>query len=151
MALIKEFKQYLIELQNEIEGINLNKMVIDETQLTKYINDMYSDQNALLLGLLPNFGNNNPRDADGLIWRGYTEFMIVEKTDYSTLTETELVDQYDRLYIIIDKIKDKIINDHTNDTCGFLRGLVPSGFQIVEIFNLAQCNGWTMTVSFDVL
>lgn len=151
MAIIKEFKNYLQEIQDEITGINKNHLIVEETQLTRYINDHYPGDNALLLGLLPNFGNNSPQDADRLRLRAFTEVMLVAKTDYSELTETELVEQYDHLYDLMVKVKNKLIDDHTNQTCNFLRLLDPTSIQIVEIYHLAQCNGWTMAFSFDVL
>lgn len=148
MALIREFKNYMDEIQAEIAGINLNKMVTSEKQLSKYITDLQREDNALMLGLLPNFGNNSPANADTFKLRGFTELMIMEKTDFSELTDDEFVNQYDRLFEIAVAVQNKILEDHT-EGCGIMRFLDPSSVQIVDVYNNSQCNGWTVIFTFD--
>lgn len=149
MALIREFKNYMDEIQAEIAGINLNKMVTSEKQLSKYITDLQREDNALMLGLLPNFGNNSPANADTFKLRGFTELMIMEKTDFSELTDDEFVEQYDRLFVIAQAVAAKLLEDHTDGSCNLLRFLDPTSIQIVDVYNNSQCNGWTVIFTFD--
>ncbi len=149
MGLIREFKDYLDEIQDEITGINLNKLVTTEKQLTKYLTDLEQEQNALMLGLLPNFGNNSPDSADTFKLRGFTELMILEKTDFSELTDAEFVDQSERLFEIADAVKEKLLMDNCNG-CGIMRFLDPTSIQIVDVYNNSQCNGWTVVFTFDI-
>lgn len=151
MAIIKEFKDYLNEIQNEIEGINMNRMITHESQLTKYINDLSFEDNCLMLGLVPNFGNNSARNADTFALKGFTEIMILEKTDYSEITDEEFVEQFDRLFAIAQKVKQKLLNDHIDASCNIVRKLDPSSIQIVDVYNSSQCNGWTIIFTFDLM
>ena len=148
MGLIANLKTYADEIQSQIAGINLNKMVTSEKQLSKYINDLQKDDNALMLTLLPNFGNNSPDSADSFRLKAYMEFMIVEKTDYSELTDEEFVKQYDRLFDIANSVANKLLEDHI-EGCGIMRFLDPTSIQIVDVYNSSQCNGWTVIFTFD--
>jgi len=148
MGLIANLKTYADEIQSQIAGINLNKMVTSEKQLSKYINDLQKDDNALMLTLLPNFGNNSPASADSFRLKAYMEFMIVEKTDYSELTDEEFVSQYDRLFDIANSVANKLLEDHI-EGCGIMRFLDPTSIQIVDVYNSSQCNGWTVIFTFD--
>lgn len=148
MALIQQLKLYMNEIQEQVPGINLNKMVTSEKQLSKYINDLQSDDNALMLGLMPNFGNNSPAHADSFKLKGYTELMIMEKTDFSELTDEEFVAQYDRLFELATVVVAKLLADHT-DGCGIMRFLDPTSIQIVDVYDNSQCNGWTVIFTFD--
>lgn len=148
MGLIANLKTYADEIQSQIAGINLNKMVTSEKQLSKYINDLQKDDNALMLTLLPNFGNNSPESADSFRLKAYMEFMIVEKTDYSELTDEEFVKQFDRLFLLAEAVANKLLEDHVNG-CGIMRFLDPTSIQIVDVYNSSQCNGWTVIFTFD--
>tara|TARA_R110002050_G_scaffold185609_2_gene319706 strand:+ start:20 stop:469 length:450 start_codon:yes stop_codon:yes gene_type:complete len=148
MALIKDIKNYAEEIQAQIAGINLNKMVTSEKQLTKYITDLERDDNALMLVLVPNFGNNSPANADMFKLKGFTEIMILEKTDFSELTDEEFVNQTDRLFAIAQAVVAKLLEDHT-EGCGIMRFLDPTSIQIVDVYDNSQCNGWTVIFTFD--
>ena len=149
MALIQQFKDYMEEIQAQIPGINLNKLVTSEKQLSKYITELERDDNALMLGLMPNFGNNSPKSGDDFKLRGFTELMIVEKTDFSELTDAEFVAQMDRIFEIASAVKDKLLVDHLSGECNLLRFLDPTSIQIVDVYNNSQCNGWTVIFTFD--
>ncbi|HNP68228.1 MAG TPA: hypothetical protein PKH16_10010 [Aequorivita sp.] len=150
MAAIQDFKDYMDEIQAQIAGINLNKMVTSEKQLSKYINDLQRDDNALMLGLMPNFGNNSPQSGDGFRLRGFTELMILEKTDFSDLTDAEYIAQSDRIFAIANLVKAKLLADHLDGDCNIMRFLDPTSIQIVDVYNNSQCNGWTVVFTFDL-
>ena len=137
------------EIQTQIPGINLNKLVTSEKQLSKYISDLETADNALMLGLMPNFGNNSPQSGDEFRLRGFTELMIMEKTDFSELTDAEYVAQSDRLFEIATAVKNKLLEDHLDGSCNLLRFLDPTSIQIVDVYDNSQCNGWTVIFTFD--
>jgi len=150
MAAIQDFKNYMDEIQEQIAGINLNKVVTSEKQLTKYLSDLERDQNALMIGLMPNFGNNSPSSGDAFRLKGFTELMIFEKTDFSELTEEKYVSQSDRLFAIAQLVNDKLLEDHLKGSCNIMRFLDPTSIQIVDVYNNSQCNGWTVVFTFDI-
>lgn len=150
MAAIQDFKNYMDEIQAQVPGINLNKLVTSEKQLSKYISDLESEDNALMLGLMPNFGNNSPQSGDHFRLRGFTELMIMEKTDFSELTDEEYVAQSDRIFEIANAVKNKLLEDHLEGTCNLLRFLDPTSIQIVDVYDNSQCNGWTVVFTFDL-
>jgi len=147
MAQIKDFRDYLQEIQDQIAGANSNKVVVDPSQLTKFITDHDSSDNAMLLGVLPVWGNNSPTDADNFMLKGFTEIMVLNKVDYSDNDNIAEIDSYDDLLIIAKAIVPKMLNDHI-DKCGIMTFLEPSSIQIVEVWNRTQYNGWNIIFTF---
>lgn len=153
MGKINWFKNYLQEVQDSIilEGrtpINRNRMVIDDSQLTKYLSEHQQDHNFLLVGVLPDFGSN-AKDGDSFLLSASTQFMILEKTSYSEVNYDEFYDIFERAFIVAELIVKKLLDDHTGRNCGYLRFLKPNSIQIVPVWNKSSCNGWNIIFSFD--
>jgi len=147
MAQIKEFRDYLQAIQDEIAGVNSNKVVVDPSQLSKFINDHSTSDNAMLLGVLPVWGNNSPTDADNFMLKGFTEIMVLNKVDYSDNDNTAEIDSYDDLLILAKAIVAKMLNDHIEE-CNMMKFLDPTSIQIVEVWNRTQYNGWNIIFTF---
>lgn len=150
MGLIKDFETYLNETKDEIVGINSLKIVTEEGQLTKYLNDHQTEDNYLLLAIMPNFSNNNPKSADEYMDTAFTEINVLKKIDFADMDYQDFIDIYDESLALIQLIKLKLLNDHTDQSCNFLRMLNPSSLITTDVFNLHQCNGWNLTFSFDI-
>ena len=148
MGKINWFKVYLQEIQDEIDDINRNKVVIEDSQLTKYLNDHQSDFNAFLVGVLPDFGSNAP-NGDSFMLAASTQIMIVEKTTYSEYDYDEFMDIFERMFNIAELIVKKLLQDHLSNKCTYLRFLKPNSIQIVPVWNKSSCNGWNIIFSFD--
>lgn len=148
MAQIKDFRDYLQAIEDQIAGVNKNRMVVDPSQLVSFINEHNSSDNLLLLGVIPVWGNNSPTDADNFMLKGFTELMVLRKVDYSSNSNTQEGDDYDDAFIVAQAIVSKMIADHLSGTCNFMRFLDPSTIQIVEVWNKTQYNGWNIIFTF---
>lgn len=153
MGKINWFKNYLQEVQDSIliagaTPINRNRMVIDDSQLTKYLSEHQSDFNFLLVGVLPDFGSTGT-DGDNFMLSASTQFMILEKTSYSEVNYDEFYDIFERAFNVAELVVQKLLNDHLTGACGYLRYLKPNSIQIVPVWNKSSCNGWNVIFSFD--
>lgn len=153
MGKINWFKNYLQEVQDTIvldavKPINRNRMVIDDSQLTKYLSEHQQDHNFLLVGVLPDFGSK-ASNGDNFLLSASTQFMILEKTSYSEVNYDEFYDIFERAFNVAEEVVKKLLNDHLSGNCGYLRRLEPSSIQIVPVWNKSSCNGWNVIFSFD--
>lgn len=153
MSKIAWFKNYLQEVQSAIilngaTPINSNRMVIDDSQLTKHLSEHQSDHNFLLVGVLPDFGSSGT-NGDNFKLSASTQFMILEKTSYSEVNYDEFYDIFDRAFEVVELVLQKLLNDHLSGGCGYLRFLNPQSIQVVPVWNKSSCNGWNITFSFD--
>lgn len=148
MAQIRDFRTYLQEIETQIAGVKSNKVVVDPSQLSQFIVDHSSSDNALLLGVLPVWGNNSPTDADNFQLKGFTEVMVINKMDYSDNDNEAEIDSYDDLLIIAKAIVKKMMDDHLSGSCNLMRFLEPTSIQIVEVWNRTQYNGWNIIFTF---
>lgn len=158
MNKITWFKDYLQHLQDTIVapqglmGINRNRMVIDDSQLTKYLSDHQTDHNLLLIGVMPEFGNTST-DGDNFKLSTQNQFMIVKKTSYSEVNYDEYFKIFEDTYIIAELVVKKLLEDslgyNQDNLCTPLRFLITSSINIVPVWNKSSCNGWSITFNFD--
>lgn len=150
MALIKNFQTYLNEIMAQIDGINSVRIVTEEKQMSKFITEHTASKNVLLLGVMPNFGNNNPASADEYQDRAFSEIQLLKKTTYQDLPYDKFIDDYDEVFDLVQQVKAKLLEDHLGGTCNLMRFLDPTSFITEDVYNLSQCNGWKLVFSFDI-
>jgi hypothetical protein len=148
MNKITWFKGYLQELQNTIAAINRNRMVIDKSQLTKYLNDHQSTQNYLLIGVLPDF-SGKASDPENFMLTNTTQLMVLSKTTYSEHNYDQFYQIFEDTYDVVELIVQKLITDSLNG-CTNLRFLDAQSIQIQPVWNESACNGWKILFNFDI-
>lgn len=158
MNKIKWFKDYLQHLQDTIQppeglkGINRNRMVIDDSQLTKYLSEHQTDFNYILIGVMPEFGNNST-DGDNFKLSQQNEFMILEKTSYSEVNYDEYFKIFEDTYVIAELVVKKLLQDslgyNRSILCTPLRFLKTTSINIQPVWNKSSCNGWSISFNFD--
>lgn len=148
MGKVHWFRDYLIGLQAVIPGINRNRMVIDKSQLTKYLNEHSSLDNLLLIGVLPDYAGKGA-NADDFKLSNTMQLMVLKKTTYSEHDYDEFYNIFEETLITIEDILKQLLDDSTS--CTELRFLNTSSIQIVPVWNESSCNGWKLMFSFDVM
>lgn len=153
MGKINWFKAYLQEIQDQIKNdsdeqlINRNKLVVDDSQLTNYLQNHRRSDNAMLIGVLPEFGAN-ASDPDNFLFRASTMLMVLNKTNYSAENYDSYFQIFEDTYIIAEKIVKKLLTDSMAG-CTYLRYLQPQSIQIVPVWNKSECEGWSIQFNFD--
>ena len=148
MGKINWFKGYLQEIQDNVAGINRNRMVIDNSQLTNYLDSHASAQNMLLIGVLPDFGSKGS-SGDDYKQSATTQLMVLKKTTYSEVNYDEFFQIFEDAYLIAELVLKKLLADSLSG-CNNLRFLNVQSIQIVPVWNLSACNGWNIIFSFDL-
>lgn len=143
----KEYNEFLQELKSEIEGINKAWLVVDDSQLGNTLERRSAEDNAFLVGVLPSYGTNGKRDAvkDTLV----SQLLIIEKTDYSELTEEEFVNIFERTYQLAKKVRNFLIEKMESGCYISFANLDIDGIEIVPIWKKSQCNGWSVEFSLE--
>ncbi|WP_026755024.1 hypothetical protein [Sediminibacter sp. Hel_I_10] len=147
MNIITWLKSYLDEVVTDIEGINRQKMVIDSSQLSKYLESHSSDFNNLLIGVLPDL-NSKGDSAETFEQVAVCQFMILEKTGYSDINYDEFFAIFEKSYSQAQLVIKKMLDQQMRG-CTVLRKLDVSSIKIVPVWNLSSCNGCNILFSFD--
>ena len=139
----------LSHFDNEIDTINKNWMVIDENHVVKDLSEISTDENILLIGLMPNYGTD-AENSDNVLDKSFSQFLILEKTDYSELNRQQFLDIFQRTFLVAKEIKDRLIEYSADKQCEFpyLMQLDINSLKMEPIYKLAQCNGWAL--EFDL-
>ena len=147
MAKVKWFMDYLQGIQDAIPQIKRNRLVIDKSQLTNYLNNHSSADNFLLIGVLPDFSGKGA-NADTFKLVNTTEIMVLKKTTYSEHNYEEFYQIFEDTLITTDAILSKLLADSLS--CSELRFLNTQSIQIQPVWNESECNGWKLMFSFDM-
>ena len=151
---ISQFKAYCQHLQDTIQplpnqlAINKNKVVLDDSALTKYLSDMSEDDNHFLAGVMPSFGSSGT-DVDNHQFKGYTQLLILKKTSYSERDYDEFLEIFEQAFDVVTDVVNKMKSDHASGKCVFLRYLNVTSLQILPVWNKSGCNGWNILFNFD--
>jgi len=80
MILIPQIKQYGENLKSIIPEIKTFLMVVDDSQLVKFMNDINDDGNLILVGLIPSHSVEG-QNVDNAQNRDHTIWMVLNKVD----------------------------------------------------------------------
>lgn len=148
MNKITWFKNYAQELQDTINGINSNRVVLDNSMVTKYLENHQSSYNALLVAVMPDFGSKGT-NVDDYKSTAKTQLMILKKTTYSEYDYEAFIGIFEEMYSIVEDVLKKLINDATSG-CNYLRFLNVSSIAITPVWDYNHCNGWSISFNFDM-
>ncbi|MFD2824811.1 hypothetical protein ACFS5M_14100 [Lacinutrix iliipiscaria] len=148
MGKINWFRSYLAGLKQEFSEINSQRLLIDKSALTKYLEAHQSDNNLLLVGIMPDFGGKG-LNADEFKLTNITQLMVLKKTTFSEINHEEFLDIFEETYLVIEKILEYILNS-SREGCTELRFLNTQNIKLVPVWNLSSCNGWKIMLDFDM-
>lgn len=142
----KEFREFIQETKTEIEGINRAWIVVDDSQLGQSLEQRSKEDNAYLIGVLPSY-EAQVRNSDNVKSAIISQILVLEKTDYSELTEDEFIDVFERTYQIAKSVAERLQNK-LDGGC-FFGGSMPllEELEIIPIWKKSQCNGWSINFS----
>lgn len=142
----KELREFLFEIKTKIEGINKTWLVVDDSQLGNSLEQRAVSDNAYLVGVLPSY-DARIRNADSIKDSIISQILILEKTDYSELSEDDFIDVFERTYQIAKAVKQELLAK-VGTGC-FSSGVLMdiTEINIVPIWKKSQCNGWSIDFS----
>lgn len=144
----KEFREFIQETKTEIDGINRAWIVVDDSQLGQSLEQRSKDDNAYLIGVLPSY-EAQVRNSDNVKDAIISQILVLEKTDYSELTEDEFIDVFERTYQIAKSVAERLQNK-LDGGCFFAGSmLLLEDLEIIPIWKKSQCNGWSINFSIE--
>lgn len=144
----KEFREFIQETKTEIEGINRAWIVVDDSQLGQTLEQRSKEDNVYLIGVLPSY-EPQVRNSDNVKDAIISQILVLEKIDYSELTEDEFIDVFERTYHIAKRVEERLQNK-LDGGC-FFGGSMPllEELEIIPVWKKSQCNGWSINFSIE--
>jgi len=139
-----ELKELLSEIKSEIPEINRTISLIDDSDLADFAADMSTSDNMSLVGIIPSYQHSGEIGKFKML--PIFQLQVIEKTDYSALNNDEFVLLYQRTLVVIEKVRDFLI-DKVEDGCyPTLSNLDITGLVIDPVKKVSQCNGWALDI-----
>ncbi len=144
----KELQELLIEIKSEIPEINSTWLVVDDSQLGNTLENKSLSDNAYLIGVMPNYGTL-AKNQDNYKETITSQLLILEKTDYSELTQDEFIAVFERTYQIMRKVKLLLISKMEERCYSQLYNLDVDALDAFPVWKKSQCNGWSLDLEFN--
>ena len=136
---INGLKNLLNSLQASISAINYTEMIIDDSQMVKFMQNISKDENLLLFCLIPDYNSQGTTNAVQTIT---VVQMLVFKKSYDSIEHDQFINDMQEVEQAAFKIKDFLVDARDND-CDF-RFFKESEWQMSPIWNMASCNGYSI-------
>ncbi|MBT0549187.1 hypothetical protein [Riemerella anatipestifer] len=143
----KLFYELLQEIKAELPGINKAWLVVDDSQLGNTLESREKEDNAYLVGVLPSYGTE-AINVDAIGDTVTTQILVLEKTDYSELTEDEFIAVFERTYHLMKKVRDLLIVKISDPCYMPTARLDLNGLDFDPVWKKSQCNGWSLDIQF---
>ena len=137
-----QLNNLLTEIKTEIPSIKKTYALVDDSQLVNYLQDFHSADNQLLLGVFPDYGKTG--NVSGHRTTSVNMLMILEKSDYSTLTYDEYIALFERTFQTANTIVDFLISKAEMGCSSLLEHIDVEGITIEPVWRKADCNGYSI-------
>ena len=145
---ITQLKSYSDEIKTAISAIKTVKVVVDESQLVDKIRSLKSEDNQILMTVIPEYDTSGSSDLDNVSHNNYLAFLVLEKVNYKALTDGQELDVWQRTLQSIKLLEQKLLMDAStgNGTCPAFAHLDVRSLRIEPVWKLAECNGYILTL-----
>lgn len=139
----------LLDTQNKTI-FNYSTMVIDDTELSKVLEDRSEGENTMFISVLPEFRMKG--QENNAKWKNILMFFILDKTDYSEHDRDGLLNIFvktqDKALDFINKLLDDK-SDNQSIFCNFLSWLDENSIGVYPVWKKNGCNGWRVEINLD--
>ncbi|EKB59069.1 hypothetical protein [Bergeyella zoohelcum] len=138
----KQLYELIQELKSEVVGINSAWVVVDDSQLGNTLEQKTKEDGAYLIGVLPSYGS--VAHSGSIRETTISQLLIVEKTDYSDLSQNEFIDVFERTYQLTKRVKEILVEKVESGCYPQMFHLDLSNLNMSPIWKKSQCNGWVL-------
>lgn len=145
MLLIPDLRSYIDSLKAFFPEIERSEVVIDDSQLTKFLQDVPDDGKFQVVGLIPKhnpFGNIDIAQS-----RDRSTILLLKKVDRSSQTHNNFLDAFAEAQELVRKVVLKMGADKMSETCGIMEYLDFDSLDMDAIWQLASCDGYKIDFS----
>ncbi len=143
-----ELRELLAEIKTGTTGINKSFPVVDDSMLANKVSEIGNDDNMILVGVLPSYGSAG-QNVDNVRTVPVTQLMILEKCDYSGLTEDQFWEVYERTFQTMQRVKDLLVEKVSDDCPTYLMNINVNSLDMNPVWGYVECCGWTMDLEFE--
>lgn len=147
MLSITRLREFLVEAKNQISSINYTNMVVDDSQLVSLLRERETEENNMLIGIVPQF--NLQGTEDQAKWNNQLLFQVLAKSSRGQLSLDDQVDLLESTRVTTKDLVEYMIGEKTGDNgelCGMTNELVESSIMVTPIWEKAQCCGWMIQI-----
>lgn len=140
-------KGLLTDMQTQIDSINKSELVIDDSQLIKFLEALKQNENFFLLGIVPEYPLVG--DQDRLKWKNQLMFMILKKTNDKETKHPDFLKILDDTLVAAKEFVYLLISEKTGDEgdfCGIANELIEDSIRVYPIWNKSGCHGWGIDI-----
>jgi len=140
-------KAFCNDMQNKIEAINKNEVVIDDSQLSKFLEALKPNENLFLLGIIPEYVVTGEQDKTK--YKNQLMFNILKKTTASNLKHDEFIQILNETVLAAKKFVEILVSEKSGDDgdfCGVANDIIENSIRVYPIWNKAECHGWAIDV-----
>lgn len=139
-----ELKEFLVELKSEHSEIKKTIVVADEADLSKFTGDIGSEDNMILVGVVPSMSHSG--NIGSYKETPVFQIMVFEKTDYSAIDNDGYLELLQRTFLVMRKIRDYILGKVEEGCYPFFKSLSIDGLEIDAAKHILNLNGYSMDI-----
>jgi len=144
MLRVNQLKSLLEESQQEINGLNKNVLLLDDSELTNFLKDLKTTENCILIGIMPQFPVTG--NEDGIKFISQLQFMILKKTSDKNINHDEYLDVFQETQDLMLLFITNFLGEKMEDLCSGTADVVENSISVYPVWRKAQCNGWALEI-----
>ena len=136
--------------KNNKKMFNYCDMVVDDSELSKILQDRAKGDNSFLIAVVPEF--NMKGEEDTAKWENVLQFFILDKTDYSEHDRDSYLNIFVETQAKAQAFVEKLLEDkgnHEGMFCGFMSWLDENSIRVYPVWKKNGCNGWSVEINLD--
>ena len=158
MLPLNRIREYQAEVQAQLLDVNGNRlfnyidMVVDNSELSKLLQERTSEDKSMLISVVPSFHLNG--QEDNTKWENVLNFFILDKTDYSEHDRDGFLNIFVETQAKAQAFVDKLLEDKADNQslfCGFLSYLREDSITVDPVWKMQGCNGWIIQINLETL
>lgn len=150
MITVNQLRSYLSEKIVQIHELKTAHLIIDDSELSKFLKELKENQSPVLIGVMPAYPIEGTEDVAQ--WNNKLMFMIMHKVAYRDTDHEAFLDIFEQTQDIVRKFVYQMLEEKQNAEglfCNQMAWVEESSTNIYPIWKKQGCNGWGIEI--DVL
>lgn len=148
MLNVTRLREFLLEAKAAVANINFTQIVVDDSELTKFLQERKTADNNFLIAILPQFGITGTQDS--IKWDNQLMFMVLRKgADKDFKNHDEYMNEFALTQTVVGNFVRYIIAQkmlYNGELCGLMSDLKESSIVISPVWKKTGCNGWQIQI-----
>ena len=145
MLLIPDLISYVNSLKLHFPEIERDHVVIDDTQLTKFLQDSPNDNKFMIVGLIPK--HNPTGNIDNLQSVDRSTILLLKKVDRSRQTHNQFLTAFAEAQALARSVSLKMGLDKMSGDCKIMTFLNVDSLDLDAVWALSSCDGYKIDFS----